>query len=69
MDKQIESGEIANSIDAIKGRYKEIEKVTKVSKEERAVVKVETVAAYIKFLMESDRTKFNLMRYGKYGNY
>ena len=68
MEKQIESGEAANSIDAIKARYKEIEKITKVSKEERAVVKVETISAYIKFLMETDKTKFNLMRYGKYGN-
>lgn len=68
MEKQIESGEIANSVDAIKERYKEIEKITKVNKEERAVVKVETIAAYIRFLMETDKTKFNLMRYGKYGN-
>ena len=68
MEKQIESGETANSIDAIKERYKEIEKITKVGKEERAVVKVETIAAYIKFLMETDKTKFNISRYGKYGN-
>lgn len=63
--KRIESGEMANSINAVKERYKELEKITGVDKEERAVVKIEMIAAYIKFLMETDRIKINLSRYSR----
>jgi len=68
MQEKIESGELANSVKAIEEEYKNLEKVTGVKKEERPVVKIETIAAYIEFLMKTAKTKYNLRRYGKYGN-
>ena len=65
LQRKIEVGEVANSIDAIKEEYKKIERITGVKKEERPVVKIETIAAYIKFLMETDKIKLNLSRYGQ----
>lgn len=61
---KIASGDIANSVTAVKDRLKEILKVTNMSKEERSVIKLETIAAYIKFLSESDDIKHNIKRYG-----
>lgn len=60
----ISRGEIANSTNAVKDRLKEILRVTNMSKEERAVVKLETIAAYIKFLMEKEDIKHSVTRYG-----
>lgn len=61
--QKIDSGEIANSQTAVKELMKTIEKTTNMSKEERAVVKVETIAAYIEFLNKTDGIKSNLRRY------
>lgn len=61
---QVERGEIANSVSAVKDRLKEIEKVTNMTKEERKVLKVATVASYVKFLMETDDVKSSLRKYG-----
>lgn len=61
---RINSGNMANSISAVKERLKEILKVTNMSKEERNVIRVETLAAYIKFLQESDNIRHNVRRYG-----
>lgn len=61
---QISSGEIANSISAVKERMKEMLKVTNMSKEERNVLKIETIAAYIKFLTEKDGISKSVKRYG-----
>lgn len=61
---QIESGEVANSVTAVKERMKEILKLTNMGKEERAVLKIETIAAYIKFLMEKEDIKRSVKRYG-----
>lgn len=61
--KKIESGELANSINAINEEYKQLEKVTGMKKEERKAVKIETIAAYVKFLNETDNIKLNLSRY------
>lgn len=62
--EKITSGEVANSLSAVKARLKEIEKVTNVSKEERRVIKLSTIAAYIKFLKETDNIKRSITRYG-----
>lgn len=62
-DSQISSGEIANSQNAIKERLKEILKVTGMNKEERNTIKIETVAAYVEFLMKTDDIKHNVKRY------
>lgn len=66
LEKKIKEGEIANSVSAIREKLKSIEKMTNLKKEERPLVKIETMAAYIKFLMETDKIKYNLRRYGNY---
>jgi len=63
-EDKISSGDMANSISAVKDRLKEILKITNMSKEERNVIRVETIAAYIKFLKESDGIKHSVKRYG-----
>jgi hypothetical protein len=62
--EKITSGEMANSVMAVKDRLKEILKVTNMTKEERNLIKIETVAAYVKFLMEGDNIKQQVKRYG-----
>jgi len=66
VNKKIQSGEIANSQNAVKELIKKMEKLTRVNKEERSLVRIETIAAHIKFLMATDKIKFNLGRYGNY---
>ena len=61
---KIASGDISNSISAVEDRLKEILKVTNMSKEDRATVKIGTVAAYIKFLQESDGLKHQINKNG-----
>lgn len=65
---KIDSGETANSVEAIKDVLKGIEKTTNTTKEGRNIVKMETIAAYVKFLMKSDNIKFNVSRYGRSNN-
>ena len=60
---RIESGDMANSTKAVKSELKSILKLTNMSKEERNLVKIETVAAYIKFLSEKEDIKRNIRRY------
>lgn len=63
--EMIESGEMANSSKTVKDRLKEILKVTGMSKEERNVVKMETVAEYVKFLRKTSDIKHSITRYGR----
>jgi len=65
LQNKVEKGEIANSINAIKEELKKMEKITNLAKEERPLVKIETLAAYVKFLMETDKIKFNLAKYSR----
>lgn len=65
VEKKIQSGEMANSRQAVNDFLKGVERITKVNKEERPIVKVETISAYIKFLMETDKIKWNMSRYGR----
>jgi hypothetical protein len=62
----IESGRLANSTKAIQGRLKEIEKAIGTKNEERVVMRMAKVSAYIKFLMETDKTESNLRKYSGY---
>lgn len=64
LSEQISSGEIANSVSSVKERLKQMEKVNNLNKEERTLVKVETLAAYVKFLMEKDNIKKQIRHYG-----
>jgi len=62
---KINSGEWANDQTVIKGELKKMEKLTNMKDEPRAVVKVATITAHIKFLMEADGIRKD---YAKYTN-
>lgn len=66
IEGKIKVGEIANTQNAVKEYIKGIEKLNNLTKEERAVVKIETITAYIEFLMKTEKTKHNLRRYNAY---
>jgi hypothetical protein len=65
--KKIRDGEIPNTKEAVKEKLKQLEKINNLKGETRAVMRIETLAAYIKFLAETDKIKINLRRYGNYG--
>ena len=65
LEKKIQEGEILNNQSSVKDFLKKVERITGVNKDDRPLVKIETIAAYIKFLMESDEIKWNVRRYGK----
>lgn len=60
---KIESGEVANSVTAVKDLLKGMEKFNNLNHEERAVVKIEVLAHYVEFLQANERTKANLKKY------
>lgn len=60
----IQDGEIANSQKAVKDILKKMEKMNNLTKEERAVVKLEILGNYAEFLMKNENLKSNLRRYG-----
>jgi len=62
--EKVNRGEIANSVKAITNYFKELEKITNIKNEERAVIKVETLSNYIEFLRKTDGLKRSLVRYG-----
>lgn len=61
---QVTNREVDNSLKGVKNRIKEIEKIVGMDKEDRAVVKLEVMAEYVKFLMKKDDIKRNITRYG-----
>ena len=61
---QIKSGDLPNNKEAIKEAIKKMEKITGVNKNARPLVRIETLAAYVEFLMKCDKIKFNISRYG-----
>jgi hypothetical protein len=60
---KIDSGEIANSVTAIRDLIKHMEKFNNLNKEERSVVKIEVLSNYVEFMMKNDKVKSNLRRY------
>jgi hypothetical protein len=64
ISSQIDKGEIPNNLKAVQETIKSIEKMTNVDKNERPTIKLETMAAYVKFLMSVDKIHFNTSRYG-----
>lgn len=62
--EEVESGEIANSPKAVKNELKKIEKLLGLKDEERTVMRVGKVAAYIRFLLETKGLEMNVKRYG-----
>ena len=63
LKNKIDTGEIANSISAVKYELKNLEKINNLVHEERSVVKTGIIAAYVKFLMETDNIKYNVRKY------
>jgi hypothetical protein len=63
IDNKIQGGEIANSVQAIKDMIKKMEKFNNIDKEERVIIKIETLAHYVEFLMKNEQTRRNLRRY------
>lgn len=65
LKEKVESGDLNNSLSAAKKELKNLEKINNIKDEERTVIKVGILSAYVKFLMESDGIKRN---YRKYAN-
>lgn len=63
VQEKVKRGELANSVKSIKDYIRSLEKMTNVSKEERSLIRIETVAAHIEFLKKTDQLKSNLARY------
>ena len=59
----IDQGEIANSQSAVKEVLKKMEKMNNLTKEERAVVRLEVLGNYAEFLTKNDNLKSKLRRY------
>lgn len=60
---KIRSGEVANSVTAIKDLIKGMEKFNNLKDEERSTVKLEVLSNYAEFLMKNEQVKSNLRRY------
>lgn len=63
---KVELGEIANTISAAQKELKRIEKLNNLHGDERIAIKLGTLAAYTKFLLETDNIKVNARKYGNY---
>jgi hypothetical protein len=59
----IESGKMDNSIKSVKEKLKTIEKMVNSDKSERTVVKIGKLAAYVKFLQETDHIDTESTKY------
>jgi len=64
IQKKINSGEIANDVKTVKKELKKMEKLINIKDESRAVIKIGTLAAYIKFLNEGSNIKKDFAKYG-----
>jgi hypothetical protein len=62
---KIDNGEIANSQNAVKDLLKGMEKTNNLTKEERPVVKLGVLSAYVEFLLKQENIKLNLRKYGQ----
>lgn len=65
LDYLIESGEVNNTIDAVKNKLKSIEKVIGINKDARTAVRVGQIAAHVEYLMKLDNIKKTAAKYGK----
>ena len=61
--RQMEKGEMSNSINAVKDLIKKMEKLHNLKNEERSVVKIGTISSYIKFLNEAEGYRFNWRKF------
>jgi hypothetical protein len=60
----INSGEINNSLSAVKNRLKAMEKENNLKEEERIIVKIGILSAYARFLNDKDTLKGKVRKYG-----
>lgn len=61
---KIDSGEWADNQTTVKNELKKMEKLTNIKDEQRASIKISTIGAYIKFLMESEGIRKDFAKYG-----
>lgn len=65
LEHQLNKGEIGNSLDAVKGELKRIEKMINVPKDSRTAVRVGMVSEFVKFLLKTEGIKRDSAKYGK----
>ena len=63
-NSKIDSGKIANTVDAVKYELKEIERINNLTHESRIPVKIGVIKEYIKFLRHVDSINRKVTRYG-----
>jgi len=61
---QIKYGKIDNSVEAVKGALKKIEKMCGADKSERVTMRIEKIAAYAEFLNKTMDINYNNYKYG-----
>jgi len=61
---QIKYGKIDNSVEAVKGALKKVEKMCGADKSERVTMRIEKIAAYTEFLNKTMDIDYNNYKYG-----
>lgn len=64
LKNRVDKGDLANSPKAVKAELKELEKINNLKNEERTVIKVGILAAYAKFLLETEGIRYKVKKYG-----
>jgi hypothetical protein len=64
--ERIEQGQMDNSLEAVKEKFKEIYKLCKIDKTERTTMQMEKLAAYIKFLKDTQNIEDSYIKYGNH---
>jgi hypothetical protein len=64
IQRKVHSGEISNDLETVGKEIKKLERMNNLKDEPRSVIRIGTVASYIKFLNEMDGIKVNYMKYG-----
>ena len=60
---RIEQGQLNNTLEAVKKFYKKVEKMSQADRTERVTMRISKMAAYIKFLKDTDDIKLNYVKY------
>lgn len=64
LKEKIRNGELANTKLAVKNELKQLERMNNLKNEERVVIKLGTLASFIKFLNETKQLNYNYKKYG-----
>jgi len=62
--EEIGQGEIGNNKEAVIKKLKQMEKINNIDKTDRKITRIETISAYVEFLMRTSNIKKNISRYG-----